>query len=86
LVRAGGMTVRLTSPHRASSGQSTAAAQPCVIGAGWLLCGARTGVSSVLVRIGEDANVATEVLWDLLVFLALVAVGVWVLSLLARRR
>lgn len=29
---------------------------------------------------------ATEVFWDLLVFLALVAVGLMVLSLLARRR
>jgi hypothetical protein len=32
------------------------------------------------------AGVAMEVVWDLLVFLALVAVGLVVLNLLARRR
>jgi hypothetical protein len=32
------------------------------------------------------AGVAMEVVWDLLVFLALVAVGLLVLNLLARRR
>jgi hypothetical protein len=34
----------------------------------------------------EDAGVVMEVIWDVLVFLALVAVGLVVLNLLARRR
>jgi len=36
--------------------------------------------------ICEDAGVCDGVIWDLLVFLALVAVGLVVLNLLARRR
>ena len=36
--------------------------------------------------LDEPLGVAMDVVWDLVVFLALVAVGLLVLSLLARRR
>jgi hypothetical protein len=59
------------------------------------VCGPRCGgrhrrlpelVPEVDGRLSSCAGVAMDVMWDLLVFLALVVVGLVVLNLLARRR
>jgi hypothetical protein len=56
---------------------------PLVVRAGRVLGAAATALTKPFVRMLESAM---EVIWDLLIFLALVAVGLVVLNLLGRRR
>jgi hypothetical protein len=80
------VNVRMTDPHRASSGQSTVPAQPHVVG-GWLAaCRRQVGYAACWCGSGRMLMSAVEVFWDLLIFLALVAVGLVVLNLVARGR
>ena len=54
-----------------------------VVRAGRVLGAAAAGAHQAVLRMLESAM---EVIWDLLIFLALVAVGLVVLNLLAHRR